>query len=63
MPILQGGLDASEDWKADCLKWRGRILTGKYGHWCYGWDELPIDDTCPEWPCECAEDLMREDKK
>lgn len=50
----------SPDWLLDCMKWRGRPLTGKYGHWCYGWDFLPIDETCPEWPCECAEDLMKE---
>jgi hypothetical protein len=44
----------SEQWKRDCLRWRGRVLTGKNSHWCYEWDGLPIDETTPEWPCACA---------
>jgi hypothetical protein len=48
------------DWIEDCLKWRGHVLTGRYTHWCYGWDEFPIDETCEEWPCECAKELMDE---
>lgn len=43
-----------DGWEADCLKWRGRILTGKRSHWCYDWDMLPVDETTPEWPCSCA---------
>ena len=46
-------LDTAE-WKEDCMKWRGKVLTGKESHWCYGWDGLPVDETTPEWPCECA---------
>jgi len=38
-------------WEADCLHWRGRVLTGQHQHWCHAWDGLPIDETCPEWPC------------
>lgn len=41
------------DWLDDCLLWRGRALTGLFSHWCAEWDDLPIDETCPEWPC-CA---------
>lgn len=41
------------EWERDCLRWRGRVLVGVFGHWCFGWDGLPIDETCPEWPCEC----------
>ena len=41
-------------WRRDCMKWRGQVLTGKYCHWCYDWDELPVDETTPEWPCSCA---------
>ena len=55
--------ELTEAWKEDCIKWRGKELTGKYVHWCYAWDGLPIDETCPEWPCECAKDLMREDDR
>lgn len=42
-----------ERWEADCQKWRGRVLTGAYAHWCFEWDELPVDETCREWPCGC----------
>lgn len=42
-------------WQRSCLRWRGKVLTGKQSHWCYEWDELPIDETMPEWPCGCAE--------
>jgi hypothetical protein len=42
-----------QGWKEDCLKWRGLLLTGKYAHWCDEWDGLPVDETCPEWPCGC----------
>jgi hypothetical protein len=48
----------STDWMEDCMRWRRRVLTGKYRHWCYAWDELPIDETCHEWPCECAAELI-----
>jgi len=41
------------EWEADCLKWRGRVLTGENAHYYFDWDELPIDETCPEWPCSC----------
>lgn len=43
----------STDWIVDCRHWRGRVLTGQYAHWCYQWDDLPMDETCPEWPCGC----------
>ncbi len=42
-----------DEWVEDCLHWRGRVLTGKHRHWCYEWDELPVDETTPEWPCGC----------
>jgi hypothetical protein len=43
----------SQDWIDDCNEWRGRLLTGRYGHWCADYDELPVDESCPEWPCPC----------
>ena len=43
-----------KDWEDDCLKWRGRVLSGEKAHWCYDWDFLPIDETTPEWPCNCV---------
>lgn len=42
------------EWEADCLEYRDRILTGVEAHWCAEWDDLPIDETCPEWPCGCV---------
>lgn len=38
-------------WKVDCQKWHGRVLTGNYRHWCPDWDYLPVDDTCIEFEC------------
>jgi hypothetical protein len=44
----------SAEWEADCLRWRGKVLTGEHGHWCPDYDFLPIDETCAnEWPCPC----------
>lgn len=39
------------EWERDCKRWHGRILTGRYKHWCPDWDELPIDETCSEMEC------------
>lgn len=46
--------DIMVQWKEDCAKWRDRTLTGRYWHWCAEWDSLPMDETCPEWPCGCS---------
>lgn len=43
-----------ERWTQDCEQWRGVILTGTYVHWCPNWNYLPMDETCPEWPCQCG---------
>ena len=47
----------SQDWVEDSLHWRGKVLVGKYAHWCPDWDDLPIDETCREWPCTCEFEL------
>ena len=39
------------DWRADCLRWRGKVLTGKRAHWCWDWDGLPVDETTCEFEC------------
>lgn len=40
--------------EADCIKWRGQLLTGRYAHWCWDWDGLPVDETCDEFSaCNC----------
>ena len=49
--------EALAEWNADCVFWRGKVLTGKHSHWCFDWDELPVDETCREWPCGCEEAL------
>jgi hypothetical protein len=42
------------DWWRDCLQWRGRLLMGRYCHYCDEFDGLPVDETCPEWVvCHC----------
>lgn len=54
-PVVAPVLDySSTQWDDDCLYWRGQPLTGEYAHWCPNWDDLPMDETCPEWPCNCG---------
>ena len=46
----------SQDWIDDCMKYWGRVLDGPDAHWCYDWDELPIDATCKEYEfCTCVD--------
>lgn len=49
----------SAAWVQDCRTYRDRVLTGQYAHWCPHWHGLPMDETCPEWPCACAPELQR----
>ena len=45
---------AQEKWEQDSLKWNGHVLQGEFCHWCHDWDDLPIDETCPEFAvCSC----------
>lgn len=44
----------NKEWIRDCMIQRKRILKGKHVHWCPEWDELPMDETCIEWPCGCS---------
>lgn len=48
-----------EQWERDCLIDRGKVLDGKYCHWCPEWDGLTVDETCFEWPCGCTFQLRR----
>ena len=41
-------------WVDDCMRVRGRVLTGVHAHWCREWDGLPVDETCSEFPCGCS---------
>lgn len=50
-----------EKWKKDCLRYGDRVLTGKYAHYCWDWDELPIDETVPEFKvCTCFHKSYKE---
>jgi hypothetical protein len=49
---LYNGCSAA--WVHDSYRWRGKLLLGRYAHWCDNWDGLPIDETCLEWPCGCS---------
>ena len=51
------GAEIARAWVESCMPWRGAVLIGKYGHYCYEWDGLPVDESCLEWPCACAEQL------
>jgi len=49
-----------DTFEGDCMRYRRRILTGKYAHTCWDWDGLPIDETCEEWPCACQAELEKQ---
>ena len=54
-PLAVGDVVSIDPWDMDCLHWRGRVLIGRYAHYCLEWDGLPIDETClDEWPCACG---------
>ena len=40
-----------EGWIEACKRWRGYTLDGLYAHYCYSWDELPVDETTEEYSC------------
>lgn len=49
----------SKDWEEDCMHYWGKVLTGKYAHWCYDWDGLPVDETCEEFKACCCYPVQR----
>lgn len=52
--LNRSDMNYSEDWIIDSIDCWGKVLTGIKGHWCPGWDYLPIDETCPEFKyCQC----------
>lgn len=36
------------EFEQDCMRYHGKVLTGKYRHYCKEWDFLPIDESCQE---------------
>ena len=43
-----------QDWIEDCNHHHGRLLTGKFAHWCPDFDYLAIDETVDEFQyCQC----------
>lgn len=57
---MKTGIDTMQtDWEKDCIKWWGKVLTGKKSHWCYDWDFLPVDETTEEFSaCTCFENSL-----
>lgn len=57
-PFSEMTAEARAEWIADCLKWRGLVLVGKFSHWCSDWDGLVVDETCGgEWEaCGCFDE-------
>lgn len=49
-------------WTHDCMKWRGRVLTGRFRHWCHDWDLLPVDETTPD-EFDCCHCFERDEKR
>ena len=41
----------SLEWKKICISERGKVLTGKYSHYCYEWVGATVDETCGEFDC------------
>ena len=52
--------DLLDLWEGDCIKWRGRILTGKQKHYCWDYDGLPVDETTGE-KCHCFDQDRMDD--
>ncbi len=49
-------LEEISEFDQDCQHHYGKILTGKYKHYCNEFDGLPIDETCIEFAyCLCFE--------
>lgn len=49
------------EWEEDCQHHYGKVLTGKYSHWCPDWDYLPIDETVHEFEyCKCEFEFEEE---
>lgn len=42
-----------QEWERDCVHWHGEVLQGEFAHYCDDWDDLPVDETCPEF-CSCS---------
>ena len=42
------------EFEQECIHHHGKVLTGKFKHWCPDFDYLPIDETCFEFQfCLC----------
>lgn len=52
-PIMYKWLQMEED-KVDIEEQAFKALRGKYKHFCWDWDGMAIDETCPEFEsCLC----------
>ena len=41
-------------WRDVCLREMGRVLDGKFAHYCNDWDGMPMDETMPEFAETCT---------
>lgn len=48
---MTDSIQPSQEFIEDCLRYRGKILTGAKAHFCWDWDGLPVDETTPEFEC------------
>lgn len=47
-------MEHNNEWVEDCMHFHGKVLMGKYSHWCPEFDYLPIDENCYEFEyCLC----------
>ena len=48
---------SSTKWVMDCMQFHGKVLSGEKAHWCFDWDDLPIDETLKSYISVCTCDL------
>lgn len=50
-PLKQDTCDSDPSFEQDCKRERGRLLVGKYAHYCFDWDGLTVDESTLEFQC------------
>jgi hypothetical protein len=44
--VINEYLKDNPQWIEDCNRFLGGVLQGRFSHWCWEWDGLPVDETC-----------------
>lgn len=53
-------LELTGEWRRECRKRFGEVLTGRHCHYCPDWDHMPMDETLPEFElCGCIPECHR----